>query len=484
MRSLCAALALAIGCGAGAREKPQRRMALERCRIKGIGRETLCGKLEVFEDRAAKRGRKIGIRVAVVPALARDASPDPLFLLAGGPGQAATDAFGPLMGAFDPVRKTRDLVLVDQRGTGGSHKLDCEMVPKDADLRTRLEAELAPEKFRACLGKLDADPRLYTTAIAMQDLDEVRAALGYERINLWGGSYGTRAALVYARMFPDRVRTLTLDGVAPGSLRLPLFFARDGQRALDLLVDHCAADKACGKRFPDLRGRLDDLLRRLEARPASIRVEDPLTGAPIDVTITRGRFVGIMRGLLYSADLTALLPLTLERAAAGDYRSFLAQADQLGSGPGGALALGMMLSVLCAEDVPFIAPDELERLSQGTFLGVHPAREFFAACSAWPRGAVAEGHREPVRSEAPALLLSGELDPVTPPSWAEDAARTLPRSKHVVVPGVGHGVTASGCLPDLVRDFIKNGTALGLDTRCATKLKRPPFFLGFAGPRP
>ena len=485
-RSLAAA-ALICGALAGctkAAAADSRKLKLEPCRPKGFGREASCGVLEVFEDREAKTGRKLDLRVVVLPALASEAQPDPLFLLAGGPGQAATEAFAPLLPALSNLRRSRDLVFVDQRGTGGSNKLQCELYPKGADLKTRFESKLDPEKLAGCKDKLAADLRLYTTPIAMDDLDDVRAALGYPRINLWGGSYGTRAALVYARQHPDRVRALVLDGVAPVSLRLPLYFARDAQRSLELTLNQCAADIDCKARFPTVRADFEALLARLDAQPAQIKIEDPLTSAMTDLVVTRRRFVDNLRAMLYSPELTALLPLTVDRAAHGDFRAFVAQADAASGGIDGQIAVGMFLSVICAEDAPFISPEEIERLAQGSFLGGHQAREFLAGCKIWPRGRLPDGFREAVHSEAPVLLLSGELDPVTPPGWAEEALKTLPNGTHLVAAGVGHGVTSLGCFPDLVQKFIESGTAKNLDSTCAKTMKRPPFFLSFAGPTP
>ena len=487
MPSRLAALIAWAGLAACTRAAPEgeqgKRLKLEPCRVKGFGGEAQCGSLRVFEDRAARKGRELMLRVVVLPALAAEALPDPLFLLAGGPGQAAPEVVPPLARALQPLRRARDLVFVDQRGTGSSNKLDCKLLPKNAPLSERFESRLEPEKLAGCARGLQADPRLYSTPPAMDDLDDVRAALGYQRVNLWGGSYGTRAALVYARQHPAHLRAMILDGVAPVSLRLPLFFARDAQRSLDLMLEQCESDPACKARFPQLRTGFDKLLARLEAAPAKVRVDDPLTGDPVELEVTRRRFTDHLRGLLYVPELTALLPLTIDRAASGDFRPFVAQADQA-TAVSDSVALGMFLSVICAEDVPFISADELDKAGVGSFLGGHAARELALACKAWPRGEVPAGYREPVRSEAPALLLSGELDPVTPPSWAEEALRTLPNGVHVIAPGVGHGVTSVGCMPELVQRFLDQGSAKGLDAACMKSLRRPPFFLGFAGPQP
>src|SRR5438132_3153448 len=241
-----AALLLAIACARGQAASPQSRLPFAPCRLKGSGLPAQCATLRVPEDRQKPRGRAIDLKIALVPALARAPAPDPLFLLAGGPGQAATEAIGPLLGAFERLHRTRDLVLVDQRGTGSSHPLRCDLHPPEAPLAEKFASDgLEEERFRKCLQGYDADPRLYTTTIAMEDLDEVREALGYDRIDLWGGSYGTRAALIYLREHAAHARVAILDGVAPLALRLPATFARDGQRSMDLLFKHCAEEKAC-----------------------------------------------------------------------------------------------------------------------------------------------------------------------------------------------------------------------------------------------
>lgn len=444
-----------------------------------------CGTLRVPEDRKRPQGRQISLRIAVIPALARTPAPDPLFLLAGGPGQGATEAFGPILGVFDRVRKSRDLVLVDQRGTGSSNPLRCELHPEGARLAEKLADEGLPEeRFRRCLAGYDADPRFYTTAIAMQDLDEVRKALGYDQIDLWGGSYGTRAALVYLRDHGAHVRAVVLDGVAPYALKLPATMAKDGQRALDLLLDGCAKDVACGAAFPNLRPRFERLISSLEAEPARTRLADPVTGAISEVSIGRDAFASGIRGILYSPELAALVPLIVDRAARGDFAPFAAATTGFEEGFARTLSLGMFLSVVCTEDVPFIDLEEAARSARGTFVGPALTEQVARICKFWPRGELPPGARDPVRSDRPVLLLSGELDPVTPPAWAEEAKRTLPNSLHLVVPGVGHGATPQGCVPQLVAKFVEGASLQGLDGSCLQPLSRPPFFVSFAGPTP
>ena len=474
------ALALALPATAG-QNSPE--LVLSPCRLDGVNAESRCGTLTVPEDRAHPEGRKIALRVAVIPALARTPEPDPLFLLAGGPGQAATKVMGTLVSsAFEKVHRTRDLVLVDQRGTGQSNPLECEPDP-GASLKERLLSHTDAKALAKCRAGWNADLRFYGTSIAMQDLDEVRAALGYSQIDLWGGSYGTRAALVYLREHAEHVRAVVLDGVAPLTMILPLYFARDGQRALDLLFAHCEKDPGCAKAFPRLRERFAELLAHLVEKPAQALVQDPVTGAPEQVEIDHAAFTGVLRAVLYLPDLAVLVPLTLDRATRGDFAPFVAEATAFDDFQH-TMAAGDLFAVLCGEDVPLITEADLVAQTRGTFLGTAWLRDIVEVCRDWPGAKPAPGFHDPVRSDKPVLLLSGELDPVTPPSWAAEAARTLPNSLQITVPGTGHGASSQACLPELIGQFLARGSVKGLDASCAETMKPPPFFLTFAGPSP
>jgi pimeloyl-ACP methyl ester carboxylesterase len=481
----CAASAVTLFYAGAARAEGPPKLSLAPCRLKG-GVQADCGTFDVAEDRARPEGRHLKIKVAVIPALARAARPDPLFLLAGGPGQAATEALPELSTvAFERVHRYRDLVLVDQRGTGSSNPLKCRMTDKDAKLGERLaDNGFFKERLLKCLAGYDADPRLYTTSIAMQDLDEIRAALGYGPIDLWGGSYGTRAALVFLREHPQSVRAVILDGVAPPTMRLPLHFAEDAQRAMGLLFQGCAQEPACAKAFPGLPGRFDKLLVNLEKAKVQTQVPDPLTGEKTEVQIDRDTVAGILRAVLYQPWQASLVPLIVSRAEQGDWAPLVALGTAWGDGLSDSIALGMMLSVLCAEDLSRWEEGDLEAHTKDTFLGKTILKNFRDACSVWPTGKAAPGFGEPVRSDKPVLLLSGELDPVTPPAWAEEAKKTLPRSAHFVLPGIGHGATAVGCVPRLIADFLEKPDPAALDGSCVARSKRPPFFVTFAGPTP
>ncbi len=482
---LCAvALLAAGGCSRGGASAARPTLALSPCLLDGVSEEVRCGTLEVFEDRAAKAGRKISLRVAVIPALAQSPEPDPVFVLAGGPGQAASEVAKVVLPMLERLHRRRDLVFVDQRGTGGSAPLACEEPTPEQTLSSQLSEGLDVDLFKRCLGRYAADVRHYTTPVAMDDLDDVRAALGYAQVNLWGASYGTRAGLVYLRQHPDRVRTAVLDGVYPVDMKLPLTFAKDAQRALDLLFAHCEQEEACRQTFPALEDRFEALRRQIEKAPPQFHVAHPVTGADEEIILSSAGFAATLRGLLYLPETASLMPLTLDRASRGDFAPFVAQAQRLSSGFSKGLSLGMFFSVICSEDAPVIDESEIGAQTQGTFLGDTLTRELLKVCAIWPRGQLPDGYRAPVRSQAPTLLLSGELDPVTPPAHAEAAKATLPNSLHVVVPGVGHGASGQGCVPRLIAQLVETGTVANLDVECTRKLGRPPFFVTFAGPRP
>jgi len=473
-----AALAgLAAACSVGTESTALDR--LEPCLSDEGPADAYCGRYEVFEDREAGVGRTISLKVVVLPALGSEARPDPVFFLAGGPGAGAAAMAPTLDRMLSRLRRQRDVVLVDQRGTGDSGRLDCEFFDEDdpppADLR------VPKEKVDECLSELDADPTLYTTPVAMDDLDEVRAWLGYDRINLIGGSYGTRAALVYLRRHEDRVRTVVLDGVAPPDMRLPLWFPRDMERALEKLVSDCDADAACSARFPDFGADVERLLARLEAGTVRVAVDDPAMGELNEVPLGRDLAVSILAGALYSPWVTSIAPVVVEKALEGDYLPLL-EFGSMNEEMAGMIAQGMFLSVTCSEDFPRYSPDEVAVASEGTFLGTTVYESRWGPCEFWPRTEMPDAFYEPVESDKPVLILSGDLDPVTPPSWGEQTAETLPNSRALVALGVGHGVMPVGCAMRLVDEFLDSEDAASLDAECLQKLERPSFFVSKTGP--
>ncbi len=480
IRSVAGAALLSAAACAGS-GRPAALDRLHPCATAEGPNDGYCGTFEVFEHRSAAAGRRISLKIVVLPALGNDSEPDPLFFLAGGPGQGAAKMAAQVRDAFRGIQRTRDIVLVDQRGTGDSNPLECR---SDTDsLRAVTESDdAALDRLRACLKGFDADVRLYTTPIAMDDLDDVRGYLGYERINLYGGSYGTRAALAYLRQHPDRVRSVVLDGVAPTDMRLPLFSARDAQRALDKLFAACDEDRPCHAAYGDLPQRVRTLLARLEQHPVSVRLVHPRTGMADDVTVDARFVASILFGALYSPVTGSILPALVDRAERDDFQGLLALG--FAGSPEENLSVGMQLSVLCSEDVVRIAPGDIERETSGSVFGRRLLSGQMKACEFWPKGSIDPSYYQPVTSPVPALVLSGDADPVTPPSWGAEVASHLSRSRHVIVPSTGHGVIGTACGGRLIREFIDRGAAETLDTECVRTVKRPPFFLTPAGPDP
>lgn len=480
MRSLLLAFVMACGAPTVATPRPAR---LQPCTIEGVAEPLRCGTLEVWENRARREGRKIALKIVVVPSTSATPAPDPLFAFAGGPGAFATESARGW--AQDRgVRAHRDIVLVDQRGTGGSHRLDCK-VPRDpADLQGYLEPPLPVAEVKRCRDELSASADLtqYTTTIAADDLDEVRAWLGYDQINIQGASYGTRMAQVYLRQHGDHVRTATLMGVVGMDQLLPLYHARDGKAAIDRVFAACARMPACAAAYPDLANEHVRVLAALDRERGRATVE--VDHRAVSLTISHDAFAEQMRFLTYSAGAATMLPYVVHRAAEGDFAPFARLALRWEPGFRDSLAYGMHLSVTCAEDVPFIAPFSVEPAVAGTYLRGYRIDQQLAACKAWPRGAAPARFHEPVISDVPVLLVSGPYDPVTPPRWAEGVARKLSHGLHVIIPEGHHGpggLSHLECYDGLQAAFLERGTTDGLDTSCVATMARPPFVVDEAG---
>jgi pimeloyl-ACP methyl ester carboxylesterase len=471
--ALVALLALLLGGCEPAPKTPESKLALTACRLPGVETEARCAILDTWEDREAKSGRRIPVRVAVVPAKLRAKEPDPIVVFAGGPGQGAIALAAEVLPLFAKLNDSRDIVLIDQRGTGSSNALDCS---GDQPVQSLFEDSIPAKVVKECLARLDADPRQYTTTIAMADFDEIREGLGYAKLNLWGGSYGTRAALEYLRRYPDHVRTVTLDGVAPATMKLPLSFVADGDAALERLLGSCSTDALCESSYPRLRETLSALRKSLARRPVRAAIADPLTGDYESVTVTENVLLSGLFRPLYLPELASLLPFAITAAARGDFNPLLAQNFELADEMSENFSLGMHLSVICAEDVPRITPADLASLSK-SFFGRALVDDFMRACAIWPKGKVPADYYDPVKADVPTLILSGGIDPATPPRHGALVASWLPRSKHFVAANLAHGVSLHGCAPKLLEGFIRKGDGEGLDGTCLERIPRPLFLM-------
>jgi len=458
------------------------------CRIEGLANEVQCGFVKRPLDPARPTGVQIEVHYVVVPALARNKQPDAVLLLAGGPGQSAISIAASVLPRLSRLNNRRDLVFVDQRGTGKSAPLECPDETR-LPLAEALDAPKQLARLQACQAQLtklpyaaSGDLRFFTTTIAMQDMDAVRAALAVPQWNLVGASYGTRAALEYLRQFPTKVRRTVLDGVAPPDMVLPASFSVDGQAALDAVFAACDkaadsdADSDCSQRFPTLRADWQALLKSL---PREVSLTHPLTGAPERFTLSRDTLLRSVRTPLYVPAFAAALPAAIHTAAAtGRFEGLLGLAGALSSGKRMKLAMGMHFSVVCAEDVPRLG---LLKPEASTDFGTTDADLYRAACKTWPRGEVPPAFYTVAPATTPVLLLSGGADPATPPRHGERVAQALgPKAQHIVVPQAGHGVMGVSCMRDVLFRFIDAKTdaqALPQDAACATKIPRPPAFV-------
>jgi len=447
--------------------------------------DAYCGTLSVFENRDTKRGREIALFITVLPAIRpRPQSADPLFFLAGGPGQGAAQLARQIRDVFRKVQRTRDIVLVDQRGTGKSNPLNCTSISNTLAEATESD-DIALARLERCLKGYDADVRFYSTNIAMDDLDDVREHLGYTSINLYGGSYGTRAALVYLRRHGEHVRSMILDGVAPTDMRLPLFTSRDAQRALDKMLVDCEAALACNRAFPGLRLRVRTLLLRLEKNPPRVRVVHPRTGVAEEINVEARVVASVLFTALYSPLTASIVPALIDEAERNEFQGLFALGlSGSGDGSDDNMSLGMRFSVLCTEDAGRVTASDVARETADTVFGSHLLGPQIAACEHWPKGIVEPTFYEPVISDVPSLVLSGDIDPVTPPTWGEAVVKHLSHGRHIVMPATGHGVIGTACGLKLIQDFIEAASAASLDTKCVSTVHRPPFFVTPAGPEP
>jgi len=440
-----------------------------------------CGSYEVAEDPSNPDGRKISLKIAIAGATGKSVQADPVFFFAGGPGQAASETWVMLQSTLNKIRKNRDIVMIDQRGTGGSNKLACESEIEE-DLNAEIDLELIRSETEKCLAELDGDPRFYTTTIAMGDYNLVREAMGYESINIMGVSYGTRAAQVYLRQYPETVRTVTLDSVVPMQLPLGQEHATMLDRSVRAVLEDCEQDETCKTLYPRHAQELNALFKELRDEPRQITIINPVSGEPQEMRLTADTLGVAIRFLSYASETQALIPLLVHEAlTTGDLSRLASQAILVMTGLNEMLARGMELSVVCSEDYPFM---DLDADYSDTLMGNLFLEIIQLQCNVWPRGEVADNFHDPVVSDLPVLLMSGERDPVTPPAYAAQTAETFSNSLNLVARGQAHSVMKNICLRDITTEFIDVGSVDALDTSCVENIRPAPFFTSLLGPDP
>jgi pimeloyl-ACP methyl ester carboxylesterase len=465
-------------------------VTLTACELKpphsSAGVAAFCTKFPVPENRADPGSRTIDLKLAIVKSDSQVPEKDMVVYLAGGPGQSATETYPQLAGAFAPLRKHHDIVVLDQRGTGGSHPLSCPEVEKATKGQEDqpFDPARAKDLVSQCLREVEktADPRYYTTTVAVADLEAVRQALGAPKFDLIGISYGTRMAQQYAAAHPAAVRSIVLDSVAPNSLVLGETFASDLARALKLQSDACAKTPACRKAFGDWRKTLLDLHAKLAANPVKdVAFRDPRTSQPATRTVNGDTLAELVHLFAYNAEASALLPLTVAQAVKGNFVPLLGQ-SQLGRADlSGNMDAGMQLSVMCTEDAPFLKPRPEDA---DTLLGIRPIERIQALCSVWPHGTMPKDFHHPFQSSIPTLILSGERDPVTPPRFAREVLKGLSNGRVLSLKGMGHGELTIGCMPKVVGQFIEDPDPKKLDATCLDRIGPVPAFVNFNGAAP
>jgi pimeloyl-ACP methyl ester carboxylesterase len=469
----------AAACDAGIATTPASgspTLVLKPCGVEGIEQELRCGTYEVFENRQARSGRKLPLKIVLVPARDPKADRAPVFHLAGGPGETNTDVYFIEHALASPYHADHDIVLVDSRGTGDGHRLACSSPRSDDDLAGYLQTPYAPEIAQACRRELEQRFELsqYSTAAMVEDLDEVRQALGYDRINLEGGSFGTYAALMYIRAHGERVRSAYLVSLVTLDNRVPLYHAESAQWALDRLFGQCAADATCHAAYPRLRSDFAAVQARLRKGPVRTRVRHPVTGAPTEVELTERAFADAVRVMMYSGEMGRRIPLLIAQARAGDFDRLAETAVDANRGFYNA-PLGLHYAVTCNEFVRRIRPQDVTPATHGSYAGDSRVRDQMASCAVWPKTALPDDWFTPFRSDVPALLVSGDTDPAAPPRWGEAVHAFLPNSRHLVVPG-GH-VPGNACTSAIAAAMFRAGSTEGLDLGCVSRLRHMRFQL-------
>lgn len=457
-------------------------LMLEDCHVKGIKEQVQCGQLDVLENYQKLDGRQISINVVVLPSIDRTSTKEPLMFLAGGPGQAATELAAHIRRVFTEVRKTRDIILVDQRGTGKSSALQCDdTIEKTQNIYTSSIVDLNVQDIRECISTFTQEMSEYNSENAIRDFDAVRAALGYEMINVYGGSYGTRAALVYMRMFPQHLRSVVLDSVGP--IEVPIgAFGQSAAQSFKALVENCHAEAACQKAFPNIESEFQQVFQSLVSSPKTLSILHPRLGTPVDMVVDGDKFINSIRMQLYSMEGRTMVPLVIHQAYKGNYMplaGLLARQDTTDSE--GGMYMGLTLNIVCNEDFPKISINDWNADANNQFGRNISHRMWRLACPVWPKYRPDDSFYKPVIADIPTLILSGKLDPVTPPSNGEKSDKTLPNSRHIIVKNAAHIVAGNTCALELIDQFLDELKPEELNEKCLTEMPDESFMTSLNG---
>ncbi|MFT5851150.1 MAG: pimeloyl-ACP methyl ester carboxylesterase [Colwellia sp.] len=452
-------------------------LSLENCHLKGIKSQVQCGTLQVPENYSLPEGEKISVNFAVLPAIDSSQNKTPLMFLAGGPGQASVELAAHIFSTFGEIKKSHDIILVDQRGTGKSHPLSCD----ENEVRNAYEIipeDFSPQEIKDCIAQFKGDLSQYNSENAIRDFDAVRVALGHEKINIYGGSYGTRAALVYMRLFPDALNSVVLDSVGP--IEVPIgTFGQSSARSFNLLLENCQQDESCNSAYPSLKDDFTAVIARLEQAPVNLKIAHPRLGTKTDFVLSRSKFISNLRMQLYSMQTRTLVPLVIHQAFLGNYQPMIGLIAMSEGGMG--MYVGLTLNIVCNEDFPKITTEMFAGDANNTFGGNDSHSAWLQACPLWPKYAVSDDFYQSVTANIPTLILSGNLDPVTPPSNGDESAKTLPNNHHIVSKNSAHIVASTPCGIEIVNEFLTTLNPNDLDESCLAELKSETFMTHLNG---
>jgi pimeloyl-ACP methyl ester carboxylesterase len=453
------------------------KLTLDNCHLGEIRSQVKCGKLEVPENYQQPDGDTISVNFAVLPAIDDSEYKAPLMFLAGGPGQAAVELATGLNRIFREVRKTRDIILVDQRGTGESSALSCDFEAVD-NVYSSLPDALNPQEVKECVAQFKGDVTQYNSENAIRDFDAIRAALGHEKLNIYGGSYGTRAGLVFMRMFPESLESVVLDSVGP--IEVPIgMFGQSGARSFNLLLENCKNSESCNKAFPNLAEEFQAVKARLAKEVASIDILHPRLGTPTKLVIDDTKFTGNLRFQLYGMEGRSMVPLVIHQAFLGNYQPLIGlmartEDEQL-------VYTGLLFNIVCNEDIPRVSEEDKAADANNNFDGEDSHSAWDMVCPFFPEYRPSEDFYQSVTADIPTLILSGNLDPVTPPSNGEYSAKSLPNSHHIIVENASHTVAMSTCASDIINEFLTSKTPKALDESCLKDIPQETFMTSVNG---
>ena len=465
----------------------QTSLEFEACSLSGSGGNgnlsAECATWQRPLNNAQSDGEFIELFVVRLKSTALEPAKDAFTIINGGPGGSSIDMLVDLSQVVQPFTRNRDVIVVDQRGTGRSAPMKCAAL---TDTTEELSAEDTVPLTKQCLDTLPHDPRYFSTTAAVQDLEQLRSALGYQQLSVYGVSYGTRVAMQYLREFPNSVRALVIDGVVPPQQVLGANIAIHSQDALNIVFRRCEEDPGCKEYFPNLAADFGTLSSRLKSAPIPLTLHHPLTGAPTDMELGYVHLITWIRFALYSPEMTSLIPLIIHQATHKEiYLPIAANALRLVADVASSLNYGMHNAVMCTEDAPFYAQQSVDfEALEATYIGREMFDTLKVMCSVWPQGTIHPAMKQPITGDTPTLVLSGEYDPITPPAWGAAVLPGLSNAKHIVVPGQGHGTIARGCVPKLILEFVEHPSNEEIDTSCIDHLSASPFFVNAMGPPP